>query len=117
MELDYKLEEYRGIPLIKLAGRFDAEAAAFVKGQISNLVNEEHPNLLVEMSQVSFVDSLGLAALVSGLKLCRKNRGSLILVGVQPQVRNLFEITRLDQAFELYDDMESALNVFSQNQE
>lgn len=117
MELDYKLEELRGIPLIKLAGRFDAEAAAFVKGQIANLVNEEQPNLLVEMSQVNFVDSLGLAALVSGLKLCRKNRGSLILVGIQSQVRTLFEITRLDQAFELYDDVESALEVFSHQSE
>ncbi len=114
MELDYKLEEHLGIPLIRLAGRFDAEAAAFVKGQIANLVSEQHPNLVVEMSQVGFIDSMGLAALVSGLKLCRKNRGVLKLVGLQPPVRMLFEITRLDQAFELHEDVTSAFKTFSQ---
>ncbi len=115
MELDYKLEERMGVPIIHLAGRFDAEAAAFVKGQIANLVNEQQPNLVVELSEVGFIDSLGLAALVSGLKLCRKNRGSLRLVGVQPSVRVLFEITRLDQAFELYTDVDSAFATFSRS--
>jgi anti-sigma B factor antagonist len=114
MDLDYKLDERRSIPVMKLAGRFDAEAAAFVKGQISNLVNEQQPNLVIDMSQVTFVDSLALAALVSGLKLCRKNRGVLKLVGLQPGVRLLFEITRLDQAFELHDNTDSAFAAFSQ---
>ncbi len=112
MELDYKLDDRQSVPVIKLSGRFDAEAAAFVKAQIANLVNEQHPNLIIDMSQVNFVDSLGLAALVSGLKLCRKNQGVLKLTGLQPNVRLLFEITRLDQAFELYDDLESAFNSF-----
>ena len=113
MELEYKLDERQNLPVIKLRGRFDAEAAAFVKAQIANLVNEQQPNLIIDLSQVSFVDSLGLAALVSGLKLCRKNRGALKLVGLQSNVRMLFEITRLDQAFELYDDLESALASFN----
>lgn len=113
MELDYKLEERMGVPLIKLAGRFDAQAAAFIKSQIANVVTEQQPNLVIDLSEVDFVDSLGLAALVSGLKLCRRHRGVLKLVGLQPNVRLLFEITRLDQAFELHEEVDSAFAAFS----
>ena len=113
MDLEYKLDDTQSVPVIRLAGRFDAEAAAFVKAQIANLVSEQRPNLIINMSEVSFVDSLGLAALVSGLKLCRKNRGMLKLVGLQPSVRTLFEITRLDQAFELYPNTADAFGSFN----
>ncbi len=112
MELDYKLDDSHPVPIIKLGGRFDAEAAAFVKGQISYLVDEQQPNLIIDLSEVTFVDSLGLTALVSGLKCCRKNRGTLKLVGLQPVVRVLFEITRLDRAFDLYEDTDKAFAAF-----
>jgi anti-sigma B factor antagonist len=115
MELNYKLEDHAGIPMIRLGGRFDAEAAAFVKGQIATLITDKQPNLVIEMSQVRFVDSMGLAALVSGLKLCRKHGGIVKLVGMQPQVRRIFELTRLDQAFMLHPDVESALATFSRS--
>lgn len=112
MKLQYNLKQ-ASVPLIELGGRFDAEGAAFLKGQLPHLVSEQQPNLVINMNDVSFVDSLGLTALVSGLKLCRKNRGILRLVGLQPSVRLLFEITRLDHAFEIFDTVEEALADFN----
>ncbi len=113
MELDYQIAYRSGIPLIYLRGRFDAEAASFVKVQLLSLVNEQQPNMVVNMQGVNFVDSLGLVALVSGMKLCRKNRGVFRLVGLQPTVRFLFEMTRLDQAFELFPTDEDAFADFA----
>lgn len=113
MDLEYKLDIQENLPVIRLAGRFDAEAAAFVKSQIYSLVNEAQPNLLVDLLNVSFIDSLGLTALVSGLKLCRKNGGLLRLVGLQPSVRAPFELTRLDKVFEIFPDNASALAAFN----
>jgi anti-sigma B factor antagonist len=108
MQLEYKLDNRDGVNVMRLKGRFDTEGAAFVKSQITGLVNEQHPNLAVDMSEVSFLDSLGLAALVSGLKLCRRNQGAMMLIGLQPSTKMLFEVTRLDKAFQLYEDEESA---------
>jgi anti-sigma B factor antagonist len=115
MDITYKLTYRQQMPVMKLSGRFDAEGAAFIKGQITTLVNETQPNLVVNMSDVSFIDSLGLTALVSGLKLCRRNHGTLKLVGLQTSVRLLFEITRLDHAFEIYDSEEEAFNSFERS--
>jgi len=114
MQLEYKLSNRVGVPLIILNGRFDAEAAAFLKSQITNLVNEQQPNLVIDMQGVSFVDSLGLTALVSGLKLCRRSGGFLRLIGLQPAPRMLFEITRLDKAFQLFDNADQAFADFTQ---
>jgi anti-anti-sigma factor len=61
------------------------------------------------MSGVSFLDSSGLAALVSGLKAAREAGGTLKLAGVNEQARQVFEITRLDQVFELYPDRDAAV--------
>jgi anti-anti-sigma factor len=113
MNVQYKLNQKNSVPVIELSGRFDAEGGAFLKGQLPNLVTEQQPNLIIDMSGVTFVDSLGLTALVSGLKLCRKNRGTLRLIGLQPSVRLLFEITRLDHAFELFDTVDLAMADFN----
>jgi anti-sigma B factor antagonist len=115
MNLEYKLDEADHMPVIRLAGRFDAEAAAFVKSQIHNLATDLQPNLMIDLHNVHFIDSLGLAALVSGLKICRKQGGALKLVGLQANVRQLFELTRLDHAFEIYPSLENALASFKPN--
>ncbi len=108
MELEYKLAERAGTPLIYLSGRFDSEGAEYFKEQIASLVNAQRPNLVVNMSQVEFVDSLGLAVLVSALKLCRRYKGVMKLVGIQSAPRMLFEVTHLNKAFQIYDDEDSA---------
>ena len=112
MDLTYKLVHDKNVPVMRLTGRFDAEGAAFIKSQIAGVVTEVQPNVIVNLSNVSFIDSLGLTALVSGLKLCRRNRGSLKLVGLQENVRMLFEITRLDHAFEIYSTERDAFSSF-----
>ncbi len=112
MDLTYKLAQSQGVPVMRLAGRFDAEGAAFVKSQIASVVNEIQPNLVINMSEVSFIDSLGLTALVSGLKLCRRSQGALKLTGLQPGVQSLFEITQLDHAFDIYNTENEALDSF-----
>lgn len=115
MNLIYKLEQVENIPVMRIGGRFDAEGAAFIKYQIANLVSGTQPNLLINLGAVEFLDSLGLAALVGGLKKCRNNHGSLKLVGLPSSVQTLFEVTRLDRAFDIYDNDAAALSAFANN--
>lgn len=113
MNLTYKLEQTGNVPIMRIAGRFDAEGAAFIKKQIANVVTDIQPSLIINLGEVIFLDSLGLAALVSGLKICRSNGGMLKLVDLPPSVKILFETTRLDRAFDIYDNDEAALATFA----
>jgi len=74
------------------------------------------PNLpvVLDMSQVTFVPSLSLGALVGLLNVCKKNNQRFILAGLQPAVRQVMTTCRLDRLFEIYDtidDIKVRLNV------
>lgn len=85
--------------------RFDAVATPALKADFQQLgaVNK----LVLDLSRVSFMDSTGLGALVSLLKMLGGN-GAMAVAGVQPPVRKLFEMTRLDSLFRLTPDVEEA---------
>ena len=67
------------------------------------------PAILVNLSDVKYMDSSGVATLIEGLQQSKKYDGRFILVGLLPNVREVFELTRLDKVFEIRNDIQSAL--------
>lgn len=65
--------------------------------------------LFVDMSEVESLDSAGLIALVSALKHARQLRKRLCLCAVPLTIRIVFELTQLDRAFEMVDEIPQAL--------
>ena len=94
---------------IALAGRLDASNAQTLKDSLEQLINGGTIHLVVDLAQVPFIDSAGLAALVSALKATRRAGGNVLLSGVQPQARTVFSLTMLDQVFAIHSDVEAAL--------
>ena len=72
---------------------------------------EQAPGLpvVLDLSKVSFFPSLALGAIVVLLNTLKKKGQKLILVGLQPPVREALAMTRLDKLFEIRDDLESVL--------
>jgi|SRR6056297_104903 len=92
--------------------RLDAHNSGELKTQMLKLFEDGKSNLVVDLSDVRFVDSSGLGALVSGFKNASSRNGSLKLSGLQMQVKSMFELTRLHRVFEIYNDAEEALGSF-----
>ncbi len=92
--------------------RMDAHNSGDLKEQMLQLFDEGKCNLVIDLSAVRFIDSSGLGALVSGFKNASAMEGSLKLCGLQPQVRSMFELTRLHRVFEIFTSMDEALNSF-----
>ena len=63
---------------------------------------------IIDLAQVSFMPSMSLAALVRLYTEFQARRQRLILAGLQPQVRDVFVMTRLDRLFELQEDVAAA---------
>ena len=66
--------------------------------------------VVLDLSQVGFIPSLGLGTLVMLMRNLKKNGQRFLLVGVQPEVRTVFAITRLDKLFEMHANLEAALS-------
>jgi anti-sigma B factor antagonist len=95
---------------VVLAGRLDAQNAQTLKETLKQLLDGGAIHLIVDLAQVPFIDSAGLAVLVSALKAARRVKGSVSLSGVQPQARTVFSLTMLDQVFAIHPTVEAALD-------
>ncbi len=92
--------------------RMDAHNSGDLKEQMLQLFDEGKCSLVIDLSAVRFIDSSGLGALVSGFKNASAREGSLKLCCLQPQVRSMFELTRLHRVFEIFTNQEEALSSF-----
>jgi anti-sigma B factor antagonist len=95
---------------ITLDGRLDASNAQTLKESLEQLIDGGITQLVVDLAGVPFIDSAGLAALVSTLKTTRRVGGNVLLTEVQPQARTVFSLTMLDQVFAIYPNVEAALD-------
>jgi anti-sigma B factor antagonist len=96
--------------LVVLSGRFDASTANVLKDVFYDVIIGNTTHVIVDMEQVSFIDSSSLAALVSALKMLRRVGGSLLLAGMQPQARMVFSLTMLDQIISIYPSRQAAID-------
>ena len=65
--------------------------------------------MIVDLSRVTYIDSSGLAALIEGMQNTEEYGGKFALAGLQETIRTIFEIARLDQVFQIFPDVDTAL--------
>ena len=102
--------------VITLSGELDIATSPQLRAALMEGDEADHL-VIVDLTMVSFIDSTALSALILGYKQ-RRNRGSdLRLVGVQPQVARVFEVTGLTEVFSTYEDIDDALSLSSPGSE
>lgn len=94
--------------VLRCVGEIDISSAPALRARISSLQIDGPPHLVLDLSGVTFIDSLGLGALIGAHKRARVLRGSLVLVP-SDAARRLFSATALDRVFELRPTLEDAL--------
>ena len=105
------------VRILELSGRFDSYTAPQVRQWVEEAADREPAQLVLNLSGVHFVDSTALATLVQGMKRCRQLKGDLRLCCLQQPVRMIFELTRLDKAFEIFASEEAAVQTFDAQKE
>jgi len=111
--MNLQSENRNGIITIQVKEeRLDAHNSGELKVEMQRLFDEGNKNLLIDLKEVRFIDSSGLGALVSGFKNATSHQGSLKLATLQPQVKSMFELTRLHRVFEIFSTTAEALESF-----
>jgi anti-sigma B factor antagonist len=72
-------------------------------------IADRHDTIVLDMRQLTFVDSSGLGALLSCLRTMKGKKGQLLLFGMTKPVRALFELVRMHRIFSIHDSREEAL--------
>lgn len=101
-----------GIEVLTLQGRFDVNVAPKVRGIIEEVTEKTPAFVVVNLQDVDFLDSTGLAILVQGKKRAISRNGMVILCSLRQPVRIIFELTRLDTFFDIYPTEGEAIAAF-----
>lgn len=112
--MNFNISEENGISIIEIGlKRATAENVKEFKEFLFKLIEvDKKQKLIIDLSNVEFVDSSFLGAIVSGLKKVTAIKGDIKILGLQPPVRAMFELTRLYKVFEVFDNKQDVINSF-----
>jgi anti-sigma B factor antagonist len=102
------------VSVIDVTGRITlGEGASTLRESIRDLVAKGNKKILLNLSDVSYIDSSGIGELVSGFTTVTNQGGVLKLLGLTKRVKDLLQITKLYTVFDVYDDETSAIRSFA----
>lgn len=107
-----QIEKKDNISVLHLSGTLDADTVTHFKQKINKLLDEGCFSLVMDCEHLNFVDSMGLGAMISVLRRARTHKGDLKVAGLNADVRSVFEITRLQNLFEISPDWKTACEKF-----
>ena len=93
---------------IKGSDRLNAAVADDVKKELTEIISKDSSKIMLNLSNIKFIDSTGIGVLISGLKTARQNNNTFTLCGIQKDVMSLLTLMKLDKVFDICGD-ESAL--------
>ena len=100
MRLKESLEDE--VPILAMEGEIDLHYAPVLRALLQGKVREQCPALVVELTDVDFIDSAGLAAIVEYFRDASRYDGVLCVTGLNENLRTVFEIVRLDRIIPVF---------------
>jgi len=95
--------------VLPLQGEIDLHVSPRIAASLHAIIETKPKHIVVDLSQVTYIDSSGLAVLIEGMQNVAAYGGKFALTSLQESVRPIFEIARLDQVFRIFPDVDAAL--------
>ena len=100
--------------MVDASGRITlGEGSSAFREVVRDLVSKGNKKILLNLADVSYIDSSGIGEMVSGFTTAANNGGQLKLLGLTHRVRDLLQITKLYTVFEVYDEEAKAVGSFA----
>ncbi|OGQ48800.1 MAG: hypothetical protein A3I09_04310 [Deltaproteobacteria bacterium RIFCSPLOWO2_02_FULL_47_10] len=110
--MEIKISEIRGATILQLIGSFDADTVEFFKKRSGELFESGISKFIIDATGLAFIDSMGLGAMISLLRRVREKKGDVKIFGLNSEVTEVFEITRLNKLFDVCKDAGNAIEKF-----
>lgn len=107
-EFSIHVEQNRDAATVRPAGEVDLHNSPQLRAKLHAMLDRRQTRIVIDLSQVSYMDSSGVGTIVEAKRRADREGAALVLAGMQPRVRSVFEITQLDKFFTILDDPEQA---------
>jgi anti-sigma B factor antagonist len=102
------------VTVLDLAGRITlGEGSSTLRDSLKELVAKGEKKILLNLGEVTYIDSSGIGELVSGFTTVTNQQGSLKLLGLNKRVKDLLQVTKLYTVFEAFEDEAEAVRSFA----
>lgn len=109
-QIQVNSEQHDGVVIVQPIGDIDLSRSPHLRQQLRESLGEADERLVIDLSEVQYMDSSGVATLVETMQACRKAGKKLVLCDLQDRVRSIFEIARLDMVFTIVTDRDEAMS-------
>jgi anti-sigma B factor antagonist len=114
MSLKLSNRQVGDVTVVDAAGRITlGEGSSALRDVLRDMVAKGQKKILLNLSEVSYIDSSGIGELVSGFTTVTNQGGSLKLLGLTKRVKDLLQITKLYTVFDVHDDEASAVRSYA----
>ena len=107
--MEYSIRTEGPYTVIALAGEVDLYYSPVARQQILANLNKGH-HVLVDLSDVKYIDSSGVASLVEGYQLAKNKHLEFGLLGVSDNAMQVLQLARLDKVFPIHSSIEDCMN-------
>ena len=108
----------KNVTILDLSGKIQiGESSTELRTSLRGLAQEGEKNILLNLADVSQIDSSGLGEFVGGSASLRRNGGEIKLLNLSERVNDLMTLTKLLTVFEIYENEEVAVNSFQKYSE
>ena len=94
---------------VDISGDVDLHRSPALRETLAKLIDQNPGRLVLNLTEVGYMDSSGVATLVEALQRIQRKQGRLLLHSLNPRVQSIFEIARLESIFEIYPSEDEAL--------
>lgn len=98
-----------GAHIVRVRGEIHVSTAPEFTQRLTAAIESGKTAVVLDMSEVEFIDSTGLSVLLNGLRLVTQMHGRMAIVCTNPTVLRLFQITSLDDTFDIFGDRAAAI--------
>ncbi|XDD49357.1 STAS domain-containing protein [Leptospira sp. WS92.C1] len=95
--------------VIKVSGEVNIFSAKNLKALIDDVANEGNNKICLNLSDLRYLDSSGIAVFIGSYAALKKKNSDLILFSLSPQIDKIFEMTRLKSLFKIVENQEAAI--------
>ncbi len=111
--MTYSIQEHEAIQVVKVEQLFNELDNKAILSEVRKKIENGSTKFVIDLSNLNFMNSIGLNFLLSVMKHSKKSGGALTVANANEQVINLLEITKLKSLFQLSPSVEKALKDFS----
>lgn len=98
--------------LVGVNGRLDQQQTPDLEQRLRDMLGSGHNRLIIDLTQVTYINSGGLRALVTGWRETQQQNGRFVLCGLGPRLQEIFEMVGFDQVFQIYETRTAAQEAF-----